>query len=79
MSEQEDEPGDAEIEAVLAAHDEWVAAGRPGAISHEEAVAELLRQDAKDNLIYWCRDEACPECREVADANPGVTVVCDRR
>jgi len=33
---------EAEIEAALAAHDEWVAAGRPGAVSHEEAVAELL-------------------------------------
>lgn len=32
----------AEIEATLAAHQEWVAAGRPGAVSHEEAVAELL-------------------------------------
>jgi hypothetical protein len=34
---------EAEIEATLAAHDEWVAAGRPGAVSHEEAMAELLR------------------------------------
>jgi hypothetical protein len=33
---------DAEIEATLAAHREWVAAGRPGAVSHEEAMAELL-------------------------------------
>jgi hypothetical protein len=33
---------EAEIEATLAAHDEWVAAGRPGALSHEEMVAELL-------------------------------------
>jgi hypothetical protein len=32
----------AEIEATLAAHREWVAAGRPGAVSHEEAMAELL-------------------------------------
>jgi hypothetical protein len=32
----------AEIETTLAAHREWVAAGRPGAISHEEAMAELL-------------------------------------
>ena len=32
----------AEIEATLAAHREWVAAGRPGAVSHEEAMTELL-------------------------------------
>jgi len=34
----------AEIEATLTAHREWVAAGRPGAVSHEEAMAELLRE-----------------------------------
>jgi hypothetical protein len=33
---------EAEIEATLAAHDEWVAAGCPGAMSHEEVVAQLL-------------------------------------
>ena len=33
---------EAEVEAVLAAHDEWVAAGCPGALSHEEVMAELL-------------------------------------
>jgi hypothetical protein len=33
---------EAEIEATLAAHRAWVAAGRPGAVSHEEAMAELL-------------------------------------
>jgi len=32
---------EAEIEATIAAHGEWVAAGRPGAASHEEAMAEL--------------------------------------
>jgi len=32
----------AEIQATLAAHREWVAAGRPGAVSHDEAMAELL-------------------------------------
>ena len=32
----------AEADAVLQAHDEWVAAGRPDAISHEEFMAELL-------------------------------------
>ena len=33
---------EAEIEATLAAYQEWVAAGQPGAMSHEEAMAELL-------------------------------------
>ena len=33
---------EAEIEETLAAHDEWVAAGCPGALSHEEVMAELL-------------------------------------
>jgi hypothetical protein len=33
---------EAEIEATLAAHQEWVARGQPGAVSHEEAMAELL-------------------------------------
>lgn len=33
---------EAEIEAAVAAHQEWVAAGRPGAVSHEEAMSELL-------------------------------------
>jgi hypothetical protein len=32
----------AEIESALDAHREWMAAGRPGAVSHEEAMAELL-------------------------------------
>jgi hypothetical protein len=36
---------EAEIEATLAAHDEWVAAGCPGALSHEEVMAELLGHD----------------------------------
>jgi hypothetical protein len=27
---------------VLQSHREWVTAGRPGAVSHEEAMAELL-------------------------------------
>jgi hypothetical protein len=35
---------EAEVEATLAAHRDWVAAGRPGAVSHEEAMAELLRE-----------------------------------
>lgn len=33
---------EAEIEATLADHREWVAAGRPGAVPHEAAMAELL-------------------------------------
>ena len=37
-----DELEAAEADAVLEAHREWVAAGRPGAVSHEEAMAELL-------------------------------------
>jgi hypothetical protein len=32
----------AEISTIVAAHQEWVASGRPGAVSHEEAMAELL-------------------------------------
>lgn len=36
---------EAEIETTLAAHDEWVAAGCPGALSHEEVMAELLRSN----------------------------------
>jgi hypothetical protein len=32
----------ADIQATLEAHREWVAAGRSGAVSHEEAMAELL-------------------------------------
>jgi len=35
----------AEADAVLQAHREWVAAGRPGAVSHAEAMAELLGGD----------------------------------
>ena len=33
---------EAEVETTLAEHRQWVAAGRPGAVSHEEAMAELL-------------------------------------
>jgi hypothetical protein len=35
---------EADVEATLAAHQEWPAAGRPGAVSHEEAMTELLGQ-----------------------------------
>ena len=33
---------EAEAEATLAGHDEWVQAGRPGARSHDDVMAELL-------------------------------------
>jgi hypothetical protein len=36
---------EAEIEATLAAHDEWVADGCPGARSHDQVMAELLGDD----------------------------------
>ena len=35
----------AEADAVLQARGEWVAARQPGAVSHEEAMAELLGGD----------------------------------
>jgi hypothetical protein len=34
----------AEIETTLAGHRDWVAAGRPGAMSHERAMQELLTE-----------------------------------
>jgi hypothetical protein len=33
---------EAEIEASLASHRAWVEAGRPGAVTHDEAMTELL-------------------------------------
>ncbi len=36
---------EAEIAATLAAHDEWVAAGCPGARPHEDVMAELFDSD----------------------------------
>jgi hypothetical protein len=33
---------EAEVEATLASHRAWVEAGRPGAVSHDEAMTELL-------------------------------------
>jgi hypothetical protein len=33
---------DAEIEATLADHDDWVNSGRPGARPHDDVMAELL-------------------------------------
>lgn len=36
---------DAEIEAALAAHQEWVAAGRPGAVPHSKVRRMLLGHD----------------------------------
>jgi hypothetical protein len=37
-----EEVEEAEMDAVVAQHKAWVAAGRPGAMSHEDAMAELL-------------------------------------
>jgi hypothetical protein len=34
----------AEIETTLAGHRDWVAAGRPGAVSHDRAMEELLTE-----------------------------------
>jgi hypothetical protein len=34
----------AEIETTLATHRAWVAAGRPGAVSHDQAMVELLAE-----------------------------------
>jgi hypothetical protein len=45
MTASPEAPEEAEIEAALAAHDEWVTAGRPGARSHEDVMAELLGSD----------------------------------
>lgn len=36
---------EAEATAAFAAMDEWEAAGRPGAVSHEEFMAEILSGD----------------------------------
>jgi hypothetical protein len=42
MTASADDLDAAEADAVLQQHDEWVAAGRSGALSHEEVMAELL-------------------------------------
>jgi hypothetical protein len=39
---------EAELEAAFAGYRQWVAAGRPGAISHEEMAAELLGEPGAD-------------------------------
>jgi hypothetical protein len=44
IAPDDDVPDEAEIEAELAAYREWVAAGCPGEMSHEEAMAQLLPQ-----------------------------------
>ena len=44
VAPDDDEPDQAEIEAALAEYGEWAAAGCPGEVSHEEAMAELLVQ-----------------------------------
>ncbi len=33
----------AEADAIMRSYREWAAAGRPGAVSHDEFMAELLR------------------------------------
>jgi hypothetical protein len=38
----EDAAAAADVAAVVAAHRDWVASGRPGAVPHELAMAELL-------------------------------------
>lgn len=44
MSVQSAEAAEAaEIEAALVMHDEWARAGRQGARSHDDVMAELLR------------------------------------
>jgi hypothetical protein len=44
IAEDGDEPDQAEIEAAVAEYREWVFAGCPGELSHDEAMAELLTQ-----------------------------------
>jgi hypothetical protein len=45
-----------EIETALAAHRKWVAAGRPGAVAHEQAMAELLgKQCGSSGLLQGVR------------------------
>ncbi len=34
----------AEVETTLATHREWAAAGRPGAVSHDQAMSELVNE-----------------------------------
>jgi len=36
---------DAEAEAIMAEYDQWVTAGRPGALTHEEVMAKLLTDE----------------------------------
>jgi hypothetical protein len=44
IAPDDDEPDEAEIEAALGEYREWTAAGCPGEMSHDEAMAELLSQ-----------------------------------
>jgi hypothetical protein len=44
IAPDDDEPDQAEIEAALSEYQEWVAAGCPGELSHEQVMAELLTQ-----------------------------------
>jgi hypothetical protein len=42
MSAQPSDPSAEEIEIAVQAHEQWVAAGRPGAQSHDDVMDELL-------------------------------------
>jgi hypothetical protein len=42
MSAEPADLEDAEVEAIIAAHDAWTRDGRPGARSHADVMAELL-------------------------------------
>ena len=46
---------DAEIEATLTAHQEWVAAGRPGAVPHSEVRRMLLGHDLGWSMRWTVR------------------------
>ena len=50
---------EAEIEATLAAHDEWVAAGCPGARSHEDVMAEWDSTEAGTTGYGLAGIESC--------------------
>src|SRR5215469_4133699 len=48
----------AEIRSTLAAHRERVAGGRPGAVFHERAMAELLGESCGSGGLRWRRRRA---------------------
>jgi translation elongation factor EF-Tu-like GTPase len=66
---------EAEIEATQAANRDWVATGRPGAVSHEEAMAELLGR-----ITVSMQDDDLPVVLEVESAfritgRPGTVIM----